>query len=127
MKPFHPPTVYSRANWRFFVQKYCKELIVCKRAKHPNILSIEGVAPMLFEFCIVSQWMVNGNMVGYVTKYPGVNRLELVDLTPQHFDPALTSSQLVGVTRGLDYLHSNEVIHGDLKSVSRLYLAILVE
>ena len=26
--------------------------------------------------------------------------------------------QLRGITRGLDYLHSNEVIHGDLKGVS---------
>ena len=29
----------------------------------------------------------------------------------------LTESQLVGVIRGLSYLHENEVVHGDLKSV----------
>ncbi|KAF9646888.1 kinase-like protein [Thelephora ganbajun] len=81
-------------------KKYCKEVIVCKRANHPNILSIEGVAPKLFEFCMVSQWMTNGDILGYVTKHPGANRLEL----------------LIGVTRGLNYLHNNEVIHGDLKS-----------
>ncbi|KAF9646883.1 kinase-like protein [Thelephora ganbajun] len=80
-------------------KKYCKEVIVCKRANHPNVLSIEGVAPKLFEFCMVSQWMPNGNMLGYVEQYPGANRLEL----------------LIGVTRGLNYLHINEVIHGDLK------------
>jgi len=81
-------------------KKYCKEVIVCKRVKHPNVLSIEGVAPKLFEFCMVSQWMVNGNLLSYVEKYVGANRLEL----------------LVGVTRGLSYLHENEVVHGDLKS-----------
>ena len=78
---FPSPTAYLRAGWRFFVQIYCKEVIVCKRAKHPNILSIEGVAPMLFSYCMVSQWMANGNMMEYVIKYPGVNRLELVDPT----------------------------------------------
>lgn len=31
----------------------------------------------------------------------------------------LTSgTQLLGITRGLNYLHSNEVVHGDLKGVS---------
>ena len=53
-------------------------MVVCKRAKHPNILSIEGVAPRLFEFCMVSRWMENGNILSFVTKYPAVNRLELV-------------------------------------------------
>jgi len=81
-------------------KKYCKEVVVCKRAKHPNILSIEGVAPKLFEFCMVSRWMENGNILSFVTKYPAVNRLEL----------------MIGITRGLGYLHNNEVVHGDLKS-----------
>ena len=55
-------------------------MIVLKRMKHPNILSIEGVAPGLFEFCTVSQWMVHGNIFNYVKIYPDVNRLELVGL-----------------------------------------------
>ncbi|KAF9789413.1 kinase-like domain-containing protein [Thelephora terrestris] len=81
-------------------KKYCKEVVVCKRASHPNILSIEGVAPKAFEFCMVSRWMEHGDILAYVRRYPGVNRLDL----------------LIGVTRGLDYLHLSEVVHGDLKS-----------
>ena len=59
---------------------FCKEVIVCKRMDHPNVLSIEGVAPELFEFCMVSRWMVNGNILDYAKKYTDVNRLELVCL-----------------------------------------------
>ncbi|KAF9789396.1 kinase-like domain-containing protein [Thelephora terrestris] len=81
-------------------KKYCKEVIVCKRVRHRNILSIEGVAPRLFEFCMVSQWMEHGHILDYVNRYQEVNRLEL----------------LIGVTCGLNYLHCNEVVHGDLKS-----------
>ena len=47
---------------------------------HPNILSIEGVAPGIFKFCMVSRWMVHGNILDYVNKYVDVNRLELVRL-----------------------------------------------
>jgi len=46
--------------------------------EHPNVMSIEGVAPKLFEFCMVSKWMENGNLSQYVAKHPGANRLELV-------------------------------------------------
>ena len=31
----------------------------------------------------------------------------------------ITETQLLGITRGLHHLHSNEVIHGDLKGVGR--------
>ncbi|KAF9647762.1 kinase-like protein [Thelephora ganbajun] len=81
-------------------EKYCKEVIVSKRMSHPNILSIEGVAPELFKFCMVSQWMERGNILEYVREYPRVDRLEL----------------LIGVTRGLDHLHNSEIVHGDLNS-----------
>jgi len=47
---------------------------------HPNVLSIEGVAPVLFEFCMVSQWMAHGNILSYVEKYTDANRLDLVRL-----------------------------------------------
>ena len=87
-----PSATVLRVDQRLFDQKYCKEVIICKRAKHPNILSIEGVAPRLFEFCMVSQWMPNGSMLGYVAKYPGVNRLELVGLMGWQCDPPLTYS-----------------------------------
>ena len=32
----------------------------------------------------------------------------------------ITETQLLGITRGLHHLHSNEVIHGDLKGVGRV-------
>ena len=67
----------------FLIQKYCKEVIVCKRVKHENILSIEGVARDLFEFGMVSQWMENGDLLSYALKHPGANRLELVRLSPK--------------------------------------------
>jgi len=68
--------------------------------KHPNVLSAEGVVRDLFEFGIVSRWMDNGDLLSYVIRHPGVDRLDM----------------LIGTTRGLEYLHENEIVHGDLKS-----------
>jgi hypothetical protein len=69
--------------------------------------------------------MPNGNLLGYIGKEPGANRFELVSLVHQQPDSALTGLQLVGITRGLDYLHNNEVVHGDLKGVRGVCFVIL--
>lgn len=34
---------------------------------------------------------------------------------------ALTAPQLIGVTRGLDYLHNCGIVHGDIKSVRAVH------
>jgi len=46
---------------------------------HPNVLRIEGVAPLLFECCMASKWMERGHMLDYLNRsQEPVNRLELV-------------------------------------------------
>ena len=95
---------------------------------HSNILSIEGVAPTLFKLCTVSLWMENEDMQNYITKCPGANRLELVcPVVPMTLSYCTHRMQLIGVTRGLDYLHDNDIIHGDLKSVRRSPAAPLLD
>ena len=59
----------------------------------------------------------------YLTMFPGANRLELVGLTNWRSGLPLTDSQLIGITCGLDYLHSSDVVHGDLKPVRWIYPA----
>lgn len=46
--------------------------------------------------------MDNGTSTDYVDKYPNVNRLQL----------------LYDVATGLEYLHSQRMVHGDLRGVS---------
>ncbi|KAF9789406.1 kinase-like domain-containing protein [Thelephora terrestris] len=96
--------VYEADPIEKITKEYCKEVIVCKRMRHENVLSIEGVASNIFEFCMVSQWMNSGNILDYLKINPECNRLEL----------------LIGVARGLDYLHRNEVVHRNLKSANIL-------
>ena len=96
-----------------------------RRLKHPNIVPFLGVPtniPPLLE--IVCEWMANGTITEYVRKNPMVDRISLVS----GFVPAVTVSfecqisQLWDVADGLHYLHSRNVIHGDLKGVSHSIL-----
>ena len=61
-------------------QNFCKEILICRRIQHENVLSIEGIAPGLFEICAVSEWMGNGNMLQYVRSNQGADRARLVSL-----------------------------------------------
>jgi serine/threonine protein kinase len=86
-------------------KRYFKEVTVWKRLNHPNIIPMYGAAPDIDELCVVSPWMPEGDLSQYLNKYPGVNR----------------ASIMVGVADGLSYLHSSDVIHGDLKGLNILF------
>ena len=68
--------------------------------------------------------MENGNMLEYLNQSPGpVDRLDLVRIDFDHENLCILTftdrrhHQLLGIIRGLNYLHRHRVIHGDLKGV----------
>ena len=46
--------------------------------RHSNVLSVEGVVPELFELCMVSKYMPQGNLSQYLKANENVNRVKLV-------------------------------------------------
>ena len=101
---------------------FYKEVVVWKRLRHPNIVPFLGVPTIIPPFEIVCDWMDNHRITDYVKKNPEVDCVDLVS----GFVPAITVAfecqilQLWDVADGLHYLHSCNVIHGDLKGVSHL-------
>ena len=102
------------------VQRFCKEAVTWKFLRHPNVLPLVGVTISEVRLAMISNWMTNGNINDFVTSHPEVDRLSLVCCVSKYFLSSLTVFgilQLVGVTKGLIYIHDRGMVHGDLKGV----------
>ena len=100
-------------------QRLDRETRVWHRLKHPNVLEFFGVVHNMGElFALVSPYCAQGSISGYLERYPQANRLRLVTRVPHSPHRALTSGQILEVANAIEYLHKNNVIHGDVKGVS---------
>ena len=59
-------------------QTFCKEVITWKNLCHPNVLRLLGVTMGENIFAMVSEWMVNGNIIEFIETRRDANRFELV-------------------------------------------------
>ena len=98
-------------------QVFCGEVLVWKRISHHNIVPFFGVSEAHVPLSMVSEWMPNGNVRDYVRNNPERSRLQLVCWLEAASGFGLMRVQLLDISRGLSFLHSLEIVHGDLKGV----------
>lgn len=101
------------------VQKFFREVVIWKHLSHPNIVPLLGVAPELFPLCMVSQWMPQGNIRTYAQDKPVATKLQLVSCIGKPLALPTVLFQLKDILSGLEYLHCQPIVHGDLKGVRR--------
>ncbi|KAJ7865759.1 kinase-like domain-containing protein [Mycena olivaceomarginata] len=90
--------VYGKYN----VETLLKVTRSCQFTPLFGVYYLEGPIRRL---CLVSPWMENGNISDYLERNPtGINRLTL----------------LLDVVTGLEHLHGQRVVHGDLKAINVL-------
>ena len=86
-----------------------------RHLNHPNIVPFKGVT---FEpLQLVSEWMLGGELREYIRVNYDVNLIGLVGLFLHLLNVTSSPRQLFGIAKGLGYLHSCNVIHGDIKGV----------
>jgi len=87
-------------------QRFHREVLIWRSLEHPYILPFLGVDCMTFSFrpCLVSPWLARGTVSDFL-KRCSCSSLNIVV-------PAL----LYEIAIGVGYLHSEAVIHGDLKA-----------
>ncbi|KAL0573142.1 hypothetical protein V5O48_008818 [Marasmius crinis-equi] len=88
-----------------------KEALVWAQLIHSNVLPFYGVNKDLFprhDLCLVSPWMVNGEIMPFLIKNPDHDRLRVVQ----------------EIAAGIEYLHSLQIVHGDIKPVRDIELRL---
>ncbi|KAF9789158.1 kinase-like domain-containing protein [Thelephora terrestris] len=98
--------VSSTGDQELVKKSLCKEAVVWKHLDHPNIVPFKGIT---FEpLQLASEWIPGGELKEYIRRNPDANLISL----------------LLGVAKGLGYLHSCKLIHGDLKGANILVDAV---
>ncbi|KAH8792752.1 kinase-like domain-containing protein [Flagelloscypha sp. PMI_526] len=88
------------------LQEFLNEAIIWRYLRHPNILPFFGINQTAFpgETCFVSPFIANGNLTDFLKENPHQDRLPL----------------LSQIAKGLHYLHSTHICHGDVKAANVL-------
>ncbi|KAG8959697.1 hypothetical protein FRC03_007614 [Tulasnella sp. 419] len=89
-----------------YLDRLAREFLSIRSLSHPHILHFVGIAlhGANTQCYLISEWAEGGNATQFVIGKPFERRLRVIS-------EALT---------GLSYLHSNDVIHGDLKGANIL-------
>ncbi|KAK0463553.1 kinase-like domain-containing protein [Desarmillaria tabescens] len=92
------------------LRDFCREALVWRQFRHPNILPFLGVSEDLFapSYCLISPWMDNGNIMSYLEAHPDHDRL----------------TSLIQVAEGMKYLHNLDppVVHSDIRGANILVM-----
>ncbi|KAF7354912.1 Protein kinase domain-containing protein [Mycena sanguinolenta] len=83
------------------LKKLGREATIWRQLSHPNLLPFFGLYVLDNRPCLISPWMENGDLRHFLSSAPpDTDRISLI----------------ADVAMGLEYLHDENIVHGDLKT-----------
>ncbi|XP_050228101.1 serine/threonine-protein kinase STY17 isoform X2 [Mercurialis annua] len=90
------------------LREFSQEVYIMRKIRHKNVVQFIGACTRPPNLCIVTEFMARGSLYDFLHKHKGVFKL-----------PSLIKVA-TDVSRGMNYLHQNNIIHRDLKTANLL-------
>ncbi|KAI9074506.1 hypothetical protein K1719_020068 [Acacia pycnantha] len=90
-------------------RQFNSEVTMLFRLHHPNIIKLVAACKKPPVFCIITEYMPGGSL-----------RIYLRNQNPYSLPPKLVLKLALDIARGMQYLHSQGILHRDLKSENLL-------
>ncbi|KAJ4774922.1 ACT-like protein tyrosine kinase family protein [Rhynchospora pubera] len=89
-------------------REFAQEVYIMRKVRHKNVVQFIGACTKPPSLCIVTEFMAGGSVYDYLHKQKGV------------FKPPALLRVAIDVSKGMNYLHQNNIIHRDLKTANLL-------
>ncbi|XP_020092515.1 serine/threonine-protein kinase STY46-like isoform X2 [Ananas comosus] len=89
-------------------REFAQEVYIMRKVRHKNVVQFIGACTRPPSLCIVTEFMSGGSVYDYLHKQKCVFKL-----------PALLRVA-IDISKGMNYLHQNNIIHRDLKAANLL-------
>ncbi|KAM3344257.1 serine/threonine-protein kinase STY46 isoform X1 [Capsicum galapagoense] len=89
-------------------KEFAQEVYIMRKVRHKNVVQFIGACTKPPNLCIVTEYMSGGSVYDYLHKQKGSFKL-----------PTLLKVA-IDVSKGMNYLHQNNIIHRDLKAANLL-------
>ncbi|KAJ7440169.1 kinase-like domain-containing protein [Mycena latifolia] len=97
--------LFQDTDIKAILKEFGREALIWRQFSHPNLLPFYGIFYVENRLCLVSPWTENGHILRFLQHAPvNTNRVSLI----------------LDVALGLEYLHGQHVVHGDLKGMNVL-------
>lgn len=101
-----------------------REMDIWIRLNHANVLPFYGTCADVVpgRVALVSPWMENDSLPSYISRFPTASKSSLVSsISHTKLSGLCPTLKAEDIMSGLKYLHNYNVIHGDIKGVSRIH------
>ncbi|KAL1215601.1 Serine/threonine-protein kinase STY17 [Cardamine amara subsp. amara] len=90
------------------LREFSQEVYIMRKVRHKNVVQFIGACTRSPNLCIVTEFMARGSIYDFLHKQKGVFKIQSL------------LKVALDISKGMNYLHQNNIIHRDLKTANLL-------